>query len=109
MTMSESHILLTIAMMSIATMVPRVLPFLLVGGRDLPRRLVIWLRYVPVAVLSAMLAPELLMRNQSLALDTSNLELCMALPTFAIAVLTRSLFATVLVGLGGLALARALL
>lgn len=100
---------LTIALMSAVTVVPRLLPVWLLAGRTLPPLVVSWLRYVPVAVLAAMLAPSLLLVEGRLDLSWSNLYFWVSLPTFAVAWKTRSLFLTVITGMGGIALMRLLL
>lgn len=100
---------LTIALMSAVTVVPRLLPVWLLAGRTLPPLVVSWLRYVPVAVLAAMLAPSLLLVEGRLDLSWSNLYFWVSLPTFAVAWKTRSLFLTVITGMGGIALVRLLL
>ena len=104
--MAESQILLLIGLMALVTAVPRVMPVALLGGRALPPAFETWLKYVPVAVLSALLVPELLLRNNAVQLSFSNLQLWVAVPTFLVAVWRRSLFLTALFGMGLLALSR---
>jgi branched-subunit amino acid transport protein len=75
---------------ALVTAVPRVLPLLVLSKLRLPQWLLDWLRYVPAAVLGALLALELL--NAPLV----------ALPAIAaalaVAAFTRSLLGTVCVG-----------
>jgi branched-subunit amino acid transport protein len=56
-----SEIALLIILMALVTYLPRVLPMLLLSRRTLPRAAVLWLSYVPVAVLAALLAPASLL------------------------------------------------
>jgi branched-subunit amino acid transport protein len=104
--MSAQAILLTICAMALVTYLPRLLPALLLRGRQLPAFVTAWLKYVPVAVLAALLLPSLLVSGGSLNLAWNNYYLWAALPAIFTAWKTRSLFATVLVGMALVALAR---
>nr|WP_236587956.1 AzlD domain-containing protein [Tumebacillus amylolyticus] len=95
--------------MSLVTVIPRLLPVWLLAGRTLPPLVVTWLRYVPVAVLAAMLAPSLVLQEGHLDFSWSNLYFWVSLPTIAVAWKTRNLFLTVITGMGGIALVRLLL
>jgi len=107
--MDQRQIFLTILGMAAVTYLPRLLPTWLLSSRSLPRWLVIWLRYVPVAVLSAMLFPAVLTKGGQLHLGWDNLFLLSALPTLLVAWRTRSLFAPVAAGVVLVALARSFL
>ena len=107
--MDQRQIFLTILGMAVVTYLPRLLPTWLLASRSLPRWLVVWLRYVPVAVLSAMLFPALVTDGAQLHLGMDNLFLLASLPTLAVAWRTRSLFAPVAAGVVLVALARRIL
>jgi len=81
------------------TAVPRVLPLVLLAKIELPRWLLAWLAYVPVAVLAALLAIEVLVVEGKPAISTANPALLAIAPALAVAAVTRSLIATVGVGL----------
>ena len=104
--MDEKSVLLTIVLMAVVTVLPRMLPVWLLAGRTLPTLVITWLRYVPVAVLAALLAPGLLLQKGHIDLSWSNLYFWVSLPTFIVAWKSRSLFLTVITGMGGLALIR---
>ena len=106
--MDHTALALTILAMGVVTYLPRLLPVWLLANRSLPKPVAAWLRYVPVAVLAAMLAPSLMVQNGSVALGFDNLFLWAALPTFVVAWRRRSLVAPVLVGMSLIALARLL-
>lgn len=91
--------LLTMVGMLVVTYLPRVLPVWFFSERPLPPLVIIWLRYVPVAVLSAMLLPSLVLVDGRINLAQGNLFLWAAIPTFFITWKTKSLFAAVLVGM----------
>ncbi len=80
------------------TALPRVLPLVLLARVTLPDWLRVWLGYVPLAVLSALLAMEVLMVGGRPAL-AGNPALPAILPALAVAAFTRSLIATVAAGL----------
>lgn len=104
--MDQQTILLTILGMQAVTYVPRLVPMLLFSSRQLPALAIAWLRYVPVAVLAAMLLPALLLVEHKISLAPDNLFLWAAMPTLLIAWKTRSLFGSVLCGMVIVALAR---
>ena len=107
--MDQQQIFLTILGMALVTYLPRLLPTWLLSSRSLPGWAVIWLRSVPVAVLSAMLFPELLTVAGRLHISPQNLFLLAAFPTVLVAWKTRSLFAPVLAGVALVAAARLLM
>lgn len=98
------EILALIVACAAVTVVPRVLPFVLLAKIELPRWLLAWLAYVPVAVLAALLAIEVLMVHGKPAMSAANPALLAILPALAVAGLTRSLIATVLAGVSAYAL-----
>lgn len=101
-------ILLMIMGMALVTYLPRMLPLVVLSRFRLPPLLLRWLEFVPVAVLSALLAQGLLVRDARLALPPTQWDLLAAIPAFAAAIWTRSLMTTVLVGIGAMALLRLL-
>ena len=92
--------------MAVVTYLPRLLPTLFLSGRNLQPLLVAWLRLVPPAVLAAMLAPSLLLRQGTIDLSFDNLFFWAALVAFPVAWKSGSLFATVIIGMGLVALGR---
>ena len=100
-------ITLMIILMALVTFIPRVIPILLLSRRELPDSVTLWLSYVPVAVLAALLAPALFAPGGTVnfGLET-NPAFWVAIPVFAVAHFTRNLFATVLTGMVLIALLR---
>jgi len=90
---------LLIALMALVTFVPRYLPFALAGKVKLPAALERGLDFVPVAVLTAIIAQTTLIRGGELDLTAGNLHAIAAAVAFATALLTRHLFLTIVVGL----------
>lgn len=97
--MEEKLILLTIIGMALVTYLPRLIPLLALSGKELPPSVIAWLRHVPPAVLAAMLLPIILMPDGTLVLGFKNLFFWAALPTFVAAILSKSLFIPVIIGL----------
>lgn len=97
--MSDEMVLVTMVGMGLVTYLPRLLPAWFLRGRTLHPFIEAWLKYVPVAVLAALLLPSLLVSEGQLNLAWSNLYLWAALPAGLTAWKTRSMFATVLVGM----------
>ncbi len=97
--MDQKVIFLTILGMALVTYLPRLLPAWLLSSRQLPEVVITWLRYVPAAVLSAMLVPAILMDGTNLHLAWNNLYLLAFFPTLIVAWKTRSLFGAVVVGM----------
>lgn len=79
---------------ALVTALPRVLPLVLLSRFELPAWVTDWLRFVPVAVLAALTAIEVLMPGgKALALHAPSLAGIGA--AFSVAVATRSLLGTV--------------
>jgi len=95
----QQAVFLTMIGMGVVTFLPRLLPLWLFSSRDLPPLVVSWLRYVPVAVLAAMLLPSLVMPEGQIDVSLGNLFLWAAPPVFLVAWKTRNLFAPVIVGM----------
>lgn len=95
----NTYVMLIILGSAIVTFIPRVLPLVLLSKLELPEWGMRWLSHVPVAVMAALVGQELLLEDEQLALFHGNLELLAALPTFLVAVYTRSLLGTVVVGI----------
>ena len=106
--MNTWELFLCVAGMSLVTALPRVLPLTLLAGRRLPAAFVHCLSFVPVTVLAALLAPELLLRDGGLYFSFDNLFLLAALPTLFVAWKTNSFFGSIATGMLAVALGRLL-
>ncbi len=107
--MTNELFFLTMVGMGLVTYLPRLLPAWFLRGRKLHPFIEAWLKYVPFAVLAALLLPSLLISEGQLNLAWSNLYLWAALPAGLTAWKTRSMFATVLVGMAVVAIVRLIL
>lgn len=104
--MDQTAIFLTILGMGLVTYLPRLLPVWFLSSRSLPPLVIAWLRFVPVAVLAALLLPGLLIREGQTDLGFDNLFLWAAIPAMLVAWKTKNFFGTVLTGMGLVALLR---
>lgn len=95
---SHDFILLVLAM-GIVTYLPRMLPLVLLSQRKLPAWFAEWLELIPVAILSALIAPTLFAHNSPRILSLGKPELIAAIPTLLFALKTRSLAGTVVIGM----------
>ncbi|MCK4622425.1 MAG: AzlD domain-containing protein [Desulfuromonadales bacterium] len=85
--------------MGLVTYLPRALPLLYLAHKQLPQWLVDWLGLIPVAILSALLAPSLFSDSATRSLQLGKPEFLVAIPTLIFALKTRSLGGTVLIGM----------
>jgi len=97
--MPLSEYLLIVAGMGLVTYIPRWLPLALLSNRRLPNIVEAWLDLIPAAILSALLLPVLITGGEPTRLDFLRVELWAAIPTFLVAVLTRSMGVTVVLGM----------
>lgn len=82
---------------AVVTWVPRVLPFILVKNVTMPNIVLRWLAYIPVCILSALVIESLLnAEGRFVTLDL--LSVTAFVPTLLVAVWTKSLSKTVIVG-----------
>lgn len=97
--MEITNYILMIVGMVIVTFIPRVLPLALLGNKELPEKVVLWLSYIPAAVLAALLAPSILLQDGTLYLSLENTALIAFFPTLLVAYKTKNIFYTVSGGL----------
>ena len=102
----NTELLLCILGASLVTALPRVLPMMYLSTERLPGVVLRWLSFVPVAVMAALLGPDVLVRDGGFALTPHNIYLVVAVPALAISWWTRSFFGTIAFGMVGVALLR---
>ena len=106
--MDQQTIFLTLLGMMAVTYLPRALPVLALARRSLPEAIIRWLGFIPVAVLSAMLLPSLIVTEKGLDFSAQNIFLWAAIPTFLVCWKTRSFVGAIVTGMGCVALGRLL-
>ncbi len=104
------YIYSTIFGMAAVTYFARELPFLVLGKRRLSENIVVWLSFVPVTVMSALLLPELLIIKPdgvpTLNLSPDNIYIWCGVATFLVSVISKNFFGTIVFGIGMVALMR---
>lgn len=85
--------------MSLVTYLPRMLPMVLLSKINLPPLFLKWLQFIPAAVLSALLAPAILAPQGKLSINLDNKAFIASIPCFLVAIRTKNLFLTVMVGI----------
>ncbi|MFJ8526960.1 AzlD domain-containing protein [Bacillus sp. NPDC094106] len=86
-------VLLLLIGAGVVTFIPRVVPLVVFSKIQIPDWGLKWLSYIPIAILAALLAQVLFM-NETMQWD----YVIAAIPTFLVAIYTRSLLGTVLTG-----------
>ena len=97
--MSDTNYLLVVLSMGLVTYLPRWFPLFFLSQRRLPRWLIEWLDLIPVAILSALIFPDLFTANEPRHLDLFQIKSLVAMPTFLFSLKTKSLGGTVVVGM----------
>ncbi len=92
--MKQTEFILIIGMM-LVTFLPRYIPMLIVGRVTLPDSLFRALRYVPVAVLTAILVPEAFVREGQIAVGLDNAYLYASIISALIAWRSKNLLLTI--------------
>ena len=95
----EMYMLMLLGMGAV-TYIPRWLPMFFLSGKNLPQWFIDWLDLIPVAILSALLLPELVVSGTPRHLEILQPKMIVAVPTLLFALRTRSLAGTVVVGMG---------
>jgi branched-subunit amino acid transport protein len=99
-------IIIAIGVITYATRLSFILVF---GGMEMPRNVSRALRFVPAAVLSAIIFPELLIREGSLYLSAGNERLLAGLLAFLVAWFTKNTLLTILAGMAVLFILQSLI
>mgnify|MGYP003798717419 FL=1 len=102
--MSDTSIILMIFGVSAVSLLPRMLPVAILSRWEFPQLLQKWLSFVAPAVLGGLAALSILAPKGFIHFSSSNLYLWACIPTFIVAIKTRSLFYTLLVGILTMAL-----
>lgn len=85
------------------TVIPRTLPLVFISKLKLPDYAMKFLKHVPLAVMTALVAQSVLTSGEQW-ISPDNWQWAAFFPTLAVALLTRSLLLTVLTGVGTAAL-----
>ena len=97
--MNTTEIWITIALLTLATLIARSSLFLLGHAVKLPPKLLHALRYAPAAALAAIIAPDLLVQGGTQNLSLMNPKLLAAIIATLFFLRTRHLLGTIVVGM----------
>lgn len=100
--MTDLQLWLVIGAMGAVTFLTRLSMIALLGRAEMPGLVQRGLRYVPPAVLSAIVLPELVSPQARLDLSLGNLRLIAGLLAALVAYRTRNVLLTIAVGMGAL-------
>ncbi|MCM3129045.1 AzlD domain-containing protein [Paenibacillus provencensis] len=90
---------------ALVTLLPRIIPFIFVRSVRMPDVVLKWLSYIPICILSALVIESMISEmGDQIAIDWSTF--IALIPTLAVAVWTKSLSATVIVGVVCMAVIR---
>ena len=90
----------------VVTLLPKILPVTFLKGDSLPPLLRHWLSFVPVAVMAALVGPDVFFYEGHFNAGPSNLFLMVALPSLLVAWWSKNYFLTIAFGIGLVILAR---
>lgn len=102
--MSETDIWLMIIGVSIVSLLPRILPVAFLSRFEFPPRLQRWLSFIAPAVLGALTALSVLAPQGRIYINSSNIYIWAFVPTLLVAIKSRSLFFSLLAGIGSMAI-----
>ncbi|MEG6616996.1 AzlD domain-containing protein [Peptococcaceae bacterium 1198_IL3148] len=102
--MSDSSIWLMIIGVSLVSLLPRILPVALFSRYEFPEPLKRWLSYVAPAVLGGLTAISVLAPEGTIDISIHNKYIWAFIPTLLVAIKTKSLFYSLLVGIISMAL-----
>lgn len=88
---------------AIVTWIPRVLPFAFMKKVKLPTLMLRWLAYIPICILSALVISNLFVKKNGYVLINWPIFIA-AIPTLIVALWTKSLSLTVIVGVVAMAI-----
>lgn len=100
--MSNMSILLVCLGMGAVTYAPRVLPLLLFAGKEMPNWLKEALKFVPVAMLSALVAKDVFFKDDALFMSLSNPKILAFVLVAIAAAKFKSIPISLVVGVGSI-------
>ena len=90
---------------AVVTWIPRIMPFIFVKKVELPEVVLRWLKYIPVCILSALVFESLFYEGETFIVPDWP-SLAAFVPTLIVALVTKSLSWTVVVGVVSMAIIR---
>lgn len=104
--MDDAALLQAVGLSALFTILLKTAPVTLLSGDSIPGVLRRWLDFVPVAVMAALVGPDIFIYDGQLNLTGSNLFLLVSVPTLFVAIFSKNYFVTIAVGIGLVIIAR---
>lgn len=104
--MTETGLYVAAGLSILFTLLLKTVPITLLSGDSIPPLLRKWLEFVPVAVMAALVGPDVFIYNGKFDLSFSNLFLVVSVPTLVVAIISKNYFVTIAAGIGMIILAR---
>ena len=98
MEINTVNVLLLILGISVFTYIPRSLPMVYLSGKELPKWLTEWMKFIPAGIFAALICPGIFTDNGRLNLSFSNIELMASIIVLLISLKKKSLGLSIVVG-----------
>lgn len=94
------HMFILIVLCGIVTLIIRVVPFLMISRIQLSETVIKWLSFIPITLFTALILDGIIEQQEGVAGYTLNIPFVLVtIPTVFVALFTRSLTTTILVGI----------
>lgn len=98
--MITGHMFLLIVLCGLVTLIVRVVPFLMISRIQLSEIVVKWLSFIPISLFTALVIDSFIVQHDGVQGFELNIPFIVAtIPTVIIALVTRSLTITIIVGI----------
>ncbi|MGW9857345.1 branched chain amino acid efflux pump [Staphylococcus hominis] len=93
------HMFLLIVLCGLVTLIVRVVPFLMISHIQLSEAVIKWLSFIPISLFTALVIDSFIVQHEGVQGFELNIPFIVAtIPTVIIALVTRSLTITIIVG-----------
>ncbi|PNZ66948.1 AzlD domain-containing protein [Staphylococcus croceilyticus] len=94
------HMFILIVLCGLVTIIIRILPFLMISRIQLSETVIEWLSFIPITLFTALILDGIIVQQEGVQGYTLNIPyIIVTIPTVIIALVTRSLTVTILVGI----------
>lgn len=94
------HTLILIVLCGLVTLIVRAIPFLMISRIQLSETVIKWLSFIPITLFTALILDGIIVQQDGVQGYTLNIPFIIAtIPTIFIALITRSLTITILIGI----------
>ena len=94
------HMFILIVLCGLVTLIIRVVPFLMISRIQLSETVIKWLSFIPISLFTALVIDSFIVQHKGMQGFELNIPFIVAtIPTVIIAVVTRSLTITIIVGI----------